>query len=64
MGAHLGLAEDGELVVVVLLGEVDVHLVSARVKPLDTEPGGAGAEMLLITLVIRLDSLETLFISK
>ena len=54
----LGLAEDGELVVVVLLGEVDVHLVSTRVKPLDVEPGRAGAEVLLIALVIRLDSLE------
>lgn len=58
----LGLAEDGELVVVVLLGEVDVHLVSTRVKSLDTEPGRAGAEMLLIAVVIRLNSLEILFV--
>ena len=64
----LGLAEDGKLVVVVLFGEVDVHLVSTRVKPLDVEPGRAGAEVLLIALVIRLDSLVegciVVFISK
>ena len=58
----LGLAEDGKLVVVVLFGEVDVHLVSTRVKPLDVEPGRAGAEVLLIALVIRLDSLVELCI--